>query len=123
MTKPFILEIEWKSGHVKRINYATAEDAKKAYHKILNRYSSNKFNIRRYTIYDKDNNVVDSGLNRDYFESCLNMYPRKIFYRCIFTDPLGRTHERMDVYVAVNEEDYEKAIKALSVPHVEIIKG
>ena len=66
MTKPFTLEIEWKSGHVKRINYSTSENAKKSYYKILNRYSSNKSNIRRYTIYDKDNNVVDSGLNRDY---------------------------------------------------------
>lgn len=49
------------------------------------------------------------------------MYPRKIFYRCTFTNPLGRAHERMDVYVAGDEEDYEKAIKALSVPDVEII--
>lgn len=123
MTKPFVLEIEWKSGHIKRINYSSAENAKKAYYKILSRYSSNKSNIRRYTIYDKDNNVVDRGLNRDYFESCLNMYPRKIFYKCTFTDPLGKVHEVIDFYMAENEEDFNKAIKALAVSEVEILKG
>ena len=123
MTKKYILEITYVSGTMKRINYSTAENAKKAYQKIINRYSSSKSKVRCYTIYDKDGNVVDSGLNRDYFESCLNIYPRKIFYRCTFTDPLGRTHERMDVYVAGDEEDYEKAIKALSVPEVEVLKG
>ncbi len=123
MTKKYILEITYVSGTMKRINYSTAENAKKAYYKILNRYSSSKSKIRKYTIYDEDHNIVDSGLNRDYFESCLNIYPRKIFYRCTFTDPLGRTHERMDIYVAGDEEDYNKAIKALSVPEVEILKG
>lgn len=123
MTKPFVLEIEWKSGHIKKINYSTIENAKKAYYKFLKRFDSNKSHIRGYAIYDINNNVVDSGLNRDYFESCLRMYPRKIFYKCTFTDPLGKVHEVIDFYIAENEEDYERAIKDLSVSEVEILKG
>ena len=118
MTKPFILKIYWKSGDIKTINYSTAENAQKAYFKLCKKFSGM---IKSYTVYDPNGDVVNSGLNRDYFSKLLPMFPRKVFYRCVFTDPLGRQHEVIDYFVAETQEEYDNAIKALSVKGVEII--
>lgn len=118
MKKQFILEVTYKTGTIKRINYSTAENAKKAYFKMCKRFSGR---IKSYSVYDPNGDIVDSGLNRDYFTELLPMFPRKVFYRCVFTDPLGRQHEVIDYFVAETQEEYDNAIKALSVKDVEII--
>lgn len=119
MTKKYILEITYVSGTMKRINYSSAENAKKAYHKICKRFPNR---VKYYTIYDPDKKIIESRFSDDYtVVSAKLQFPRKIVYRCKFTDPLGREHEKLEVYVAGNEEDYEKVVKALSVPDVEII--
>lgn len=119
MTKKYILEITYVSGTMKRINYSTAENAKKAYHKICKRFPNR---VKYYTIYDPDKKIIESRFSDDYsVVSAKSQFPKKIVYRCKFTDPLGRQHERLEVYVAGTQEDYDTAIKALSVPDVEII--
>ena len=119
MTKKYILEITYVSGTMKRINYSTAENAKKAYHKICKQFPGW---IKYYTIYDPDKKIVESRFSDDYsVVSEKAQFPRKIVYRCKFTDPLGREHEKLEVYVAGTQEDYDNVVKALSIPDVEII--
>lgn len=112
MTKRYILEITYVSGTMKRINYSSAENAKKAYHNICKRFPGW---IKHYTIYDPDKKIIESRFNEKL------QFPRKIVYRCKFTDPLGREHERLEVYVAGTPKDYDNAFNALSVPDVEIL--